>query len=429
MCPHADDFAQRSNIDLGINAHPFPPNGPPRMSPRLDAPIIIVGAGGSGSTLLDRTLGAHPDIEMKGEMKFLLADAWSAFGRADANTILRNQAQHFDADPGLESRIKADRDCHRAFLRRLEDEEFRRRGAVLTRTIAAWFCVDSSPARFWGFKEITNHGVHAWDPYDYVFPQAIWVHIVRHPLDHLHAAARLSGVRLSDENVSRLLANWVANVETSRQRAATGRYHEIKYEDLRAEPERALSSLLGAIGIRWHDECGFSIAQQWGERSKREPLPADIASRVTATAGLDRLMGEYGYYPQAVEALESASRSPSCMQRIGEGQWKLVGPFWRETANCWGIDLSDGEIDDQLRAAADEVGNWERSPLRLFENDKALGPSHELHFRIRRDGGGGYSHWQDRLLFSTSDNSSPNENGRTYHFDLAGQAGSAAPRN
>jgi len=261
-----------------------------------------------------------------------------------------------------------------------------------------------------------------------VFPQAVWVHIVRHPLDHLHAAARLSGIRLSGENVSGLLANWVVVAETSRRRAATGRYHEIKYEDLRAVPKQALAPLLGTIGMHWHDECGLPIARQWGERSKREPLPTDIESRIATTDGLDRLMGEYGYDPQAIEtALESVS--PPRMERIGERQWNLVGPFWRETGNCWGIDLSDGEIDAQLRAMADEVDNWERSPLRLFENGHALGPSHELHFRIRRDGGGGYSHWQDRLLFSTSDNSSPNENGRTYHFDLAGQAGSAAPRN
>jgi hypothetical protein len=59
------------------------------MSPRYEAPIIITGASGSGSTLLDRSLNAHPDIHIMGETKFLVANAWAAFNGADANTTLR----------------------------------------------------------------------------------------------------------------------------------------------------------------------------------------------------------------------------------------------------------------------------------------------------------------------------------------------------
>ncbi len=68
------------------------------MSSRYEAPIIIIGAGGSGSTLLDRSLNAHPDIDMIGETKFLVANAWAAFNGADANSTLRHLDRHFDAD-------------------------------------------------------------------------------------------------------------------------------------------------------------------------------------------------------------------------------------------------------------------------------------------------------------------------------------------
>lgn len=54
------------------------------------------------------------------------------------------------------------------------------------------------------------------------------------------------------------------------------------------------------------------------------------------------------------------------------------------------------------------------------EDDTPLAPTHALHFRIRSLGGGPYSHWQNRLLFSTSDNTNPNSNGRVYSFDLQG---------
>ncbi|HYA65391.1 MAG TPA: sulfotransferase, partial [Burkholderiaceae bacterium] len=122
------------------------------MVQKLEAPLIIIGNAGSGSTLLERTLSAHPDIEMKGELNFLIAHAWAAFERADANTILRGLSRHFDADPDLETRIKGDSAQFQELLGHLRDEEFERRGTVLRQVIAAWFCLDESHSPFWGFK-------------------------------------------------------------------------------------------------------------------------------------------------------------------------------------------------------------------------------------------------------------------------------------
>jgi hypothetical protein len=391
------------------------------MSPRYDAPIIIIGAGGSGSTLLDRSLNAHPDIDMMGETRFLVANAWAAFNGADANTTLRHLDRHFDADPGLEPRIKAGSADFPEFLGLLEDQELRRRGAVLRSSIAAWLCLDELPGRLWGFKEITNSGAYEWDCYDHVFPQASWIHIIRHPLDWLNAAARLSGKLLVEDTVPALLSTWVAQVRTSRQRAETGRYHEIRYEDLRGAPEPTLSSLLDRVGLGWHQECGHPLSRQWGARSARSSLPAEIDALVSATDGLEQLMGEYDY---RLEPLWSNSDNgpdfSARLEAMSGGRWRLSTPILREIGNCWEVDLSDSIDAADLAAVADDVGHWERSPLRLFENGEPLQPAHALHFRIRRDGAGGYSHWQKRLLFSTSDNSSPNENGRVYSFDLKG---------
>ena len=62
----------------------------------------------------------------------------------------------------------------------------------------------------------------------------------------------------------------------------------------------------------------------------------------------------------------------------------------------------------------------------LFEDAKSdagnittltLGPPHALHDRIRRFGKGAYSHWRNKdLLFSTSDNSDPRSNQKTYRI-------------
>ena len=85
----------------------------------------------------------------------------------------------------------------------------------------------------------------------------------------------------------------------------------------------------------------------------------------------------------------------------------LPGPFRREQGCCWMTPLPASMIAGDSPASAD-------APTLLLEDDRLLGPGHALHDDIRAAGGGHYSHWQSALYLSTSDNSDPNTNGRTY---------------
>ncbi len=55
-----------------------------------------------------------------------------------------------------------------------------------------------------------------------------------------------------------------------------------------------------------------------------------------------------------------------------------------------------------------------RSPLVLCEDGDLMGTPHSAHADIMKSGRGRYSHWGVNMIFSTSDNSNPNSNGRTY---------------
>ena len=63
---------------------------------------------------------------------------------------------------------------------------------------------------------------------------------------------------------------------------------------------------------------------------------------------------------------------------------------------------------------SDSMSDPAISSMRLNEGPFALGPPHSLHQDIIEQGGGRFSHWNDCLYFSASDNSDPRTNGRSY---------------
>ena len=74
-----------------------------------------------------------------------------------------------------------------------------------------------------------------------------------------------------------------------------------------------------------------------------------------------------------------------------------------------------GQVSWPWRRAPDTTSNLQRSRLILFEEGRPLGPPHQAHGEIISLGNGRYSHWNNFILFSASDNSDPRTNGRHYH--------------
>jgi SAM-dependent methyltransferase len=87
---------------------------------------------------------------------------------------------------------------------------------------------------------------------------------------------------------------------------------------------------------------------------------------------------------------------------------RLPGPFVQEGGRCWVATLPGC-------ADADPSS----SPLTLYEDGVALRPARAALDDVRATGFGAYCHHGDRLYFSTSDNSNPNDSGRTYRFALS----------
>ena len=72
-----------------------------------------------------------------------------------------------------------------------------------------------------------------------------------------------------------------------------------------------------------------------------------------------------------------------------------------------------------LEDRADSGSAPTRSKFLVCENEYALGPPHSVHAEIAAKGKGRFSHWtMAGFIFSASDNSDPNKNGRLYRAVL-----------
>lgn len=85
-----------------------------------------------------------------------------------------------------------------------------------------------------------------------------------------------------------------------------------------------------------------------------------------------------------------------------------------ESGSAYQVNIQD-RLHTQFPFEIGSDGLYGRdSALRLQEDGRSLGPMHALHDDIRKIGGGVYSHWNEQLYFSASDNSDPRTNGRSY---------------
>src|ERR1044072_9455116 len=114
--------------------------------------------------------------------------------------------------------------------------------------------------------------------------------------------------------------------------------------------------------------------------------------------------------------------------------WLAVAAMWLLLATGWllfptsRIELSPSLVHSDLGYAyrahinapfpyvlpGDDLVAGNRSTLRLFENEKPLGPPHTFHVVIRNQGKGAFSHFGDTLVFSSSNGTDPRTNGYRY---------------
>ena len=265
----AYDFARDAAVFDAIEATWPTIARTPAIQCPCEAPILVIGMPRTGTTLVDRILASHPDVESVGELQALPLAVKAASGTR-SRTVL---------DPET---IAAAASTDMAAIGR----DYLARAAHHRRDLARRF-VDKFPGNF------QYAGIAA-----RALPNAAIVCLRRHPMDTVLANFRnlfAIGSRYYDYSYDlldiaayyarfdRLMALW--------REALPGRIFELSYEALVADQEGETRKLLAHCGLEWSERCldfhalGGAVSTPSAAQVRR-PIYRDSVARWRAHAAV-----------------------------------------------------------------------------------------------------------------------------------------------
>ena len=211
-----------------------------RRAPSLPPAPFVVGVGRSGTTLLRLMLDAHPELAIPAETHFvpeLLEREREC--RVPGELVDVIVAARTWGDFGLDER--AFRDAVEA-ARALTAAEVLR--------IFYGLCAQREDKPRWGDK--TPGYVKRMRPIAAGLEEARFIHLVRDGRDV--ALSRLRRGMGEGKPMADVADLWKRRIESARKQAKRlrGRYLELRYEDLVADPEQALRSICDLIELGFH---------------------------------------------------------------------------------------------------------------------------------------------------------------------------------
>lgn len=275
-----------------------------------DRPIIIIGAGRSGSTMLSAVLGEHPDVYAAGETSFLLNRLWEEFFRRPEyvndyrvwKLIKNTRAEWRDMlwHP-FGQVLRDERICTKELTNAIYISEEKRLSECLGRFMAESLVPPELRRRFWSFKEIWNGSTsfpYGWDRHNLAFPKARFVHIVRHPWTWARSYFLNMKTVPSKSDFMFALSNWVSMVETACQQEALGsRYTMIRLEDIKADPAAAVRTLLSFLELPDNARCHAAVGHVYLPSNGQLELPRLSTAELDDIRGLTSVMRCFGYEP------------------------------------------------------------------------------------------------------------------------------------
>jgi hypothetical protein len=213
----------------------------------MGPPLIVLGVGRSGTTLLRVMLDRNSELAIPDESFFVLPLAHRHRGRVRAHAFmedLRRLPRLRELDLGADD-----------IRPRLRDGMTP--GAAIGAIFEAY--ADRAGKPRWGDK--TPLYMQHLPLLERLFPDALWLHLVRDGRDAALSFLALppgfsGGTWAQPRTVARFAARWRFEIEAARAlgRRAGDRYLELRYEDLVSEPESELRRACEFASLPWQPE-------------------------------------------------------------------------------------------------------------------------------------------------------------------------------
>lgn len=292
----------------------------------LPVPLLfIVGSGRSGTTLLRAMCDAHPDLAVTHEAHFVAAlgrhhrryERGGSFASEQFVADLYGDAKFRQVGVKREEIEDAFRSCPpQGFA-----DAVRRVFAVHARGRGKSRSGDKTPGYVLRIPLLAR-----------LLPEARFVHIIR---DGRDVATAFSEVRFGPSSAGQAAIYWKRRVLRGRRAGRAlgpGRYLEVRYDELVAEPETVLTQVCGFIGLafdramlRYHEASDRSVADTGvaeahqrlllpptaGLRNWRQEMPAEDVRLFEAVAG--DLLEDLGY-PRSSPVAARLDRAGACWQ-------------------------------------------------------------------------------------------------------------------
>lgn len=223
----------------------------------IDNPVLVIGTGRSGTSVLLQALGRHPVIaDLPGEAPFLTSIGYSAY-------LFEG---HEDRDYYRDS-IKVDRQYLYQQLRRLGFEVAAGPHYGLKLFVKGLLGRGTSPLgrRFWAAKTFPEET--AAEGWRVLYPSVKFLYIVRNGCDVVHSMTKFGG--FSQREFRRHCESWAEGVKKYQYLVAAPDAFFLRQEDLLSDPEEMFKHILKFIGLQY------------------DPGPANFA-RTTLIHPLDR---------------------------------------------------------------------------------------------------------------------------------------------
>ncbi|GII88588.1 sulfotransferase [Sphaerisporangium siamense] len=210
---------------------------------RSDRPVFIIGCPRSGTTMLQLMLHAHPRIAVPPETRFLLQAYYHRRIHGDMRVPgnRRALAEWIATDKSTKFReLGVDRD---AYIRKAADGPGSL-GSVIGEVFRGYAERFRKPR--WGDKR-PSYSKHV-DVVLRLFPDAQFIHLIR---DGRDCVASLKEMPWFTLDVYHAIAIWAATIDHGRRHAArlpADAYHELRYEDLTADPATELAKVCAFLG-------------------------------------------------------------------------------------------------------------------------------------------------------------------------------------